>query len=205
MDALNWRYAVKTFDPSRKISRDKLDAVMEAARLAPSSFGLQPYHLILIEDRDIRKQLREVSYNQSQITDCSDLIVFQIEKRMDESFVDNYVELISKTRGVGTEVLKDFRDVMVNSIAQKPETVESQEWCKRQAYIAMGFMLYAAAVNKVDACPMEGINGAEYDRILDATDLHTIAVVALGYRSPNDQFQHFKKVRQPKEKFFSII
>jgi nitroreductase len=203
-EALQWRYAVKAFDPKGVVPDQKVEQILEAARLAPSSFGLQPYHVTVITDQSLKGQLRPVSYNQSQISDCSHLLVFRVRKHLDEKLVDDYVQLIAETRGMTIDQLKGYRGVMVTRLGPSPEAPGIQEWAMRQAYIAMGFSLFAAAELKVDACPMEGISGPDYDRILgESDDLMSVAVVALGMRSETDQNAKLKKVRQPKDRFFT--
>ncbi len=182
--ALNWRYATKRFTPGKKIPADSLQKILEAARFAPSSYGLQPYHLFVIEDQALRDKLRPVSWNQHQITECSNLVVIQARKKIDAAFIG----------------------MMLGTVGKNPESPEIQDWAKRQSYIALGFLLLTAAELQIDACPMEGVDGPKYDEILGTSksDYQTIAVAALGYRSPEDETQHYKKVRLPRETFFTF-
>ncbi|MBC7385086.1 MAG: NAD(P)H-dependent oxidoreductase [Cryobacterium sp.] len=205
--ALHWRYATKGFNPEKKVPEEKLKEILETARMAPTSYGLQPFHVTVVKDQALREKLKPFSWNQAQITDCSHLVVFQSRIRIDEKLVNDYIELISKTRGVPVATLEGFRGMMLSTAAKEPGSATSQEWAKRQAYIAMGFLLHSAAMHEVDACPIEGIDGAEYDRLLgaDAKGLQTVVVVALGHRAESDAYQNLKKVRQPVEQFFSFV
>lgn len=206
IDSLNWRYATKAFDPSKKISNEDFHTLAESLRLSPSSYGLQPWKFIILQNPELRKKCREVSYGQSQITDCSHLVVITTNEKMTEVEVDAYISDISKTRGVPTEHLKGFRDMMVGDVVKGPRAKVIQQWSQRQGYIAMGFLLETAALLKIDTCAMEGIDAAQYDSLLglQETPFRTVAVVALGYRSDSDQNATFKKVRAPKERIIEF-
>ncbi len=201
--ALSWRYATKKFAPNKKIPVAALEQIIEAGRLAPSSYGLQPYHLVVIEDAALREKLKAASWNQSQITDSSHIVVIQSRKTVDAEYISSYIDLVSKTRGVPTDKLADYKNMMVGTIGQNPQAAD---WAKRQSYIVMGFMLLAAAELKIDSCPMEGIDGGKYDEILGTAQgpFQSVAVVALGYRSPEDTNQNYKQVRLPKETFVTF-
>jgi nitroreductase len=135
------------------------------------------------------------------------LVVFQARKKVDAAFIQSYIELIAQTRGIPTTALNDYRGMMLGSVGKAPESLETQEWCKRQAYLAMGFLLLTAAQLGVDACPMEGVEGSQYDALLEGASsaaFQTVAVAALGYRSSADATQKYLKVRLPKESFFTF-
>ena len=202
-EALDWRYATKSFDPAKKVAAADLKVILDAGRMAPTSFGLQPLHLTVIEDKALREKLKPVSWNQSQITDGSHLVVFQSRVKLDSHLVDKYMARIASVRNVGADSLVGFRGMLLGNLNPEPAHPYNQEWAKRQAYICLGFMLLAAAQLGVDSCPIEGINGAEYDKILGADNLQTIAVMALGYRAAGDPYAQLKKVRQGEDEFLT--
>lgn len=196
IDALNWRYATKTFDSSRKVPSNIVNSLLEATRLSASSFGLQPWKFYVIEDMAIRQKLKPVSWNQSQITDCSHLIVITHKTSIDEKYINTYIEDIAITRGVSAESLNSYRELILGSISSM-QGDKGREWMARQAYIALGTLLAACAVAKVDACPMEGFERSAYDEILDLSKegFTAIALCPIGYRSSQDKYANAKKVR----------
>jgi nitroreductase len=201
MDILNkleWRYAVKKFDPAKKLSAAQLEKLMAATRLSASSYGLQPYKLLVVENPAVREQLKLASNNQSQITDASQLIVFARYTDLNEIHVDDYMNNIAETRNIAPEQLAGFSGIMkgtVNRLGAEGTAV----WSSKQAYLALGTLLTAAAVENVDACPMEGFDVAKYDEILGLKDrgLTTVVIAGLGFRAADDAMQHAKKVRKP--------
>lgn len=202
LSALQWRYATKKFDPSRKIPIATWEAIERAAVLAPSSMGMQPWKFVVVTDPGVRARLRPVSYNQPQITDASHLIVFCRRTAMDESYVHQYARRISEVRAVPVSTFQGFVDSMLKQAGGFATNDALQVWTSRQVYIALGFALSAAAVMGVDACPMEGIEGPKYDQVLGLKDTPYAATVvgAFGYRSPDDTFASLAKVRfDPKD------
>ena len=199
IQALTWREATKKFDTEKKLAREQLDALIEAARLAPSSFGLQPWKLVVVSDPAVRAKLREVSWDQPQITEASQVFVFAAEMPTPE-LVDAYIANISTTRGVPLESLAGFSQMMKGSIEGKSEA-ERLEWAKKQAYLALGVTLASAAVLGIDACPMEGFDPAKYNELLGLTErgLHTAVIMAVGFRSAEEAAVESKKVRPAKE------
>lgn len=206
IETLQWRYATKAYDATKKIIPAQLERLFEALRLAPSSFGLQPYTFISVENTDLRSRLREAGYGQPQITDASHIIVFAVPKTIDDAFVDAFVELTATTRNAPVESLAEYAQMMKGAInAMTPEN--RKEWAARQAYIALGVLLCAAANENIDATPMEGFNTAAFDSILDleTRGLESKAIVALGYRSENDAFAKLPKVRRSKDELIVTI
>jgi nitroreductase len=202
----NWRYATKKFDSSKKISTEDLNILKEAIRLSASSYGLQPYKVFLIENKDIREQLKEFSWRQSQVTDASHLFVFANYVDIQDSHIDNYIDNIAKTRNLKVEDLKGFADLMKTKIiGLSPNT--KAIWTSKQAYLAMGNLLNAAAELKIDATPMEGFEPEKYNEILGLNELGLNAslVVPVGYRHEEDYSQHYKKVRKSNEELFQTI
>jgi nitroreductase/dihydropteridine reductase len=201
---LHWRYAVKQYDNNQKVADDQLELLKNVISLAPSSFGLQPFRVVLVEDTKTREKLRQASFNQSQITDASCLIVFAIENVIDEEFVDLYFKRLCQIRNQPPEgdIIK-HRDAVVNFINHKT-TEEKKAWATHQAYIALGFLLVAAAELGIDANPMEGFMASMYDDILGLRDigLNAVVIAAIGHRHPDDFFQRLAKVRKPAEELF---
>jgi nitroreductase len=199
LEALQWRYAVKKFDSSRKIPAKEWALLEESLRLSPSSYGLQPWKFIRVKTPEILQQLRVESWNQSQVTDCSDYVVFSTRNEMLESDVDEFLKLQSGIRGTPMEKLQGYRDVIMNDIVKGPRAAHAATWAQRQSYIAMGFLMETAALIGVDTCPMEGLDPKAYDRILglESTGYRTVAAVALGYRHAEDRYAGEKKVRYP--------
>ena len=200
LDDLRWRYATKRFDKDRKVSDEDLHKLEEAVNLAATSFGLQPFRLLVISDPEVKEQLRTASYNQPQLTECSHVFVFCSMTTMPPEQIDRYVDRIAEVRDVPREQLNDYANYMKGSVAGK--SVESiKAWNQRQAYLGLGTLLAAAAQLRIDSCPMEGIDAGEYDRILGLTDkgLTATVIAPVGYRSEDDATQHYAKVRVPLE------
>jgi len=206
IESLNWRYATKKFDASKKVSNEQLETILEATRLSASSYGLQPYHIFIITNSEIREKLKPVSWGQSQITDASHLIVFASKTTFDNNLIDEYVSTIANTRELPVESLKGYSDFMKSKLVPLPDAVK-ENWASKQIYIALGNLLSAAAVIEVDTCPIEGLEPAAYDEILGLSgkNLTTIVAAAIGFRSDEDSTQHYKKVRQSKEKIFTHL
>ncbi len=201
LDSLKWRYAVKKMNGT-KIPAEKLDTIIEATRLAPSGFGLTPYSIIVVEDEDTRKKLLPAFYNQAQVVDGSAVIVFAAWNTISENEVAQYMQEIAEERGVAVDTLKDFSGAINGSFKNKtPE--QARVWADKQAYLALGFTLIAAAAEEIDATPMEGFKPDAVDEILGlaALGLHSAVAVTLGYRdAANDYLSGAKKVRRASEK-----
>jgi len=201
-----WRYATKKFDPAKSISDENLQTLLEATRLSASSYGLQPYHIFVITDPEVKEQLKPASWGQSQITDASHIIVFANATDFGEELVDEYVTNVSKTRNIPAEGLKGYSNFMKSKLMDLPAASKSN-WTTRQAYIAFGNLMQAAAELKIDTCPMEGFESGKYNEILGLSDknLNAAVVLAVGYRSEEDETQHLAKVRKSKEELFTHI
>lgn len=203
IEALQWRYAVKRFDSDKKIPEADLQALLEATRLSASSYGLQPYRFVLVNDPELRNRLKAASWNQAQITEASHMLVFAAKTDLSEADTEAYMQLISATRGVPREALQGFADAIngkINAVSEGDRTT----WAAHQAYIAVGNLLAAAAQLRIDACPMEGFSPEQYDEILELDQLGLTAkvVVTLGYRSSEDGMANAPKVRMPAEQLF---
>ncbi|MBC9796512.1 NAD(P)H-dependent oxidoreductase [Sinomicrobium weinanense] len=206
IESLNWRYATKKFDPSKKVSAEDLATLKEAIRLSASSYGLQPYEVLVIEDPEIRKQLKEVSWGQPQITDASHLIVFANKTNVTAKDTETYMNNISKTRNIPVESLSGFNDMINNTVVTLPEDVKNT-WTAKQTYLALGSLLATAAELRIDACPMEGFDAEGYNKILglDKKGLNAAVIATIGYRSEEDDTQHYAKVRRTAEELFTTL
>ena len=206
IESLNWRYATKKYDPTKKVSAQDLETLKEAVQLSVSYMGLQPYKVLIIENPEVRQKLKAAGYNQDGITESSQLFVFAYEKNVSENHVDAYMDNISKVREVEKESLKPFED-MVNGFINNQTEEGKNEWAAKQAYIALSTLINTAALLKIDATPMEGFNAQQFDEILglDKLGLSTAVIAAVGYRHEEDGFQHFKKVRKPQNELFITI
>lgn len=205
LEALNWRYSVKKFDGT-KIPADQLNSILEAGRLSVSSLGLQPYHLLVVENDETIQKLIPAFYNPSQISTCSHLIALVSKTHINKDYVDNYFGHIINERGVTLEQLSSFR----NNIHQFLENYTAQElesWSEKQSYILLGSLIMAAAEEEIDTCPMEGFKQDILEDVLkiDKANEKIAVVLALGYRAEDDIFQNFKKVRKPADKFIKFI
>jgi nitroreductase len=202
----NWRYATKKFNSEKKISNSDLEILKEAIQLSSSSYGLQPYKVLIIENEEIRKQLQPASWGQSQITDASHLFVFASETNVDAEYITRYADNMAKTRNIPFDSVKGYADFMIGNISTL--TPEKQLiWAQKQAYLALGNLLNAAAELKIDVTPMEGFLPEQYNEILGLTEkgLHATLVATIGYRHDEDDTQHYEKVRKPITELFETI
>jgi nitroreductase len=201
-----WRYATKKFDSSKKISDENLEILLEATQLSASSYGLQPYHVFVITDAAIREQLKPVSWGQSQITDASHLLVFANQSNFGGELVDDYLKNVSETRNIPSEELKAYGEFAKSKLLDLPSS-SKETWTAKQAYIALGNVMQAAAELKIDTCPMEGFDAEAYNKILDLNgkNLNAAVVLPIGYRSAEDETQHYAKVRKSKQTLFTHI
>lgn len=206
LDNLNWRYATKKFDAAKKIADADLNTLKEAVRLAASSYGLQPYKVVIVENPEIREQLKAAAYDQTQITDASQIFIFANDLNAGAESVDAYIKNISETRGVPADALAGFADMMKGTIANLSQEAKNI-WTAKQTYIALGTLLAAAAELKIDATPMEGFNAAAFNEILgfDKLGLNASVIATVGYRHGEDDTQHYKKVRKSNEELFITI
>ncbi|MDN3550017.1 NAD(P)H-dependent oxidoreductase [Mucilaginibacter aquaedulcis] len=201
---LIWRYGVKRYDTQRKVTPEDIRELQNAIRLAPSSYGLQPFKVLFISDQELRAKLSIASFHQPQVTEASCLAVFAVETDINEIFIDAYFNEICQTRGVKLEGnLLKHRDSVVSSINRKSEE-EKCNWASHQAYLALGFMLMEAAYLKIDVNAMEGFMPLQYDEILGLKDsgLRAAVIAGIGHRHSDDLYQHQVKVRRPENEIF---
>ena len=206
IENLNWRYATKKFNPEKKIAKSDLDILKESVRLSASSYGLQPYQVILLENEDLREQVKAVAWNQAQITEASDVLIFANITDPGTTEVQDYISNMAAVREIPEVSLKGFADMMNNAVGNlTPEAKEN--WTAKQTYIALGTLLSAAADLKIDATPMEGFDRDAVNKILELPEkgLSAALIVTLGYRHENDVTQHLKKVRKSNEELFITL
>jgi nitroreductase len=197
LNALRWRYATKVFDPTRKIPADIWQTLEQVLVLTPTSYGLQPYRFLVIQDPAKRTELLPHSWNQKQVVDASHFVVFTARASMTGADVDKLIRRTSDVRKIPADSLNLYRDMMLGDIVNGPRGKAAHEWATRQAYIALGNLMTCAAMLGVDTCPMEGLNPAEYDRVLglQGGDYATVVACALGYRAATDKCANLPKVR----------
>ena len=199
LSTLTWRYATKQFDRTKPIPDDSWQALLQSLVLTPSSYGLQPWKFLVIDDPALRAQLRPVSWNQAQVEDCAHHVVFLGRTTMTETDVDRLINGTAAARGVAPETLAGYRGMIIKDIVSGPRSQWVAEWAARQVYIALGQFMLACAELGVDACPMEGLDPAAYDRILGlaGTGYHTLVACPVGYRAATDKYATAAKVRFP--------
>ncbi len=207
LQQLRWRYATKKFDSTRTIPEDLWQTLEQSLVLTPSSFGLQPWKFIVLRDPEIRKQLVEYSWGQTQVAEASHVVVFAIKKNIDAAYVDHYIARMSEVQGTPIEALQGFADVVKGFLTRMPDQAAIDAWAAKQVYIALGQFMTCAALLDIDACPMEGINPPKYDEVLglDKQGYGTIVVCPAGYRAADDKSAARPKVRFPLEEMVEYV
>ena len=206
VEALQKRYSVKKFDSEKKVSKEILQNILEAGKLSASSLGLQPYRIVVVENPKTLQKLVPAFYNPSQISTCSHLIAIVTKKKIDETYIGNYFNHISETREIPVENLQPFKKSIDFYMTLNSEE-EMLHWNEKQGYLLLGNLMFAAALEKVDSCPMEGFKPDEISEILgiDSDNEKVTVTLALGYRAEDDPFQMMKKVRKPNDKLFEFL
>jgi nitroreductase/dihydropteridine reductase len=200
--ALDWRYATKRMNGT-KIPKEKLDVILDAIALAPSSFGLQPYSILIIENKELLEKIKPIAYNQPQITEASALIVFAAWDTLNEEKITAYINQIAKDRNVSIDSLKSVKEQIETQLKNSDE--DNLNWNSKQTYIALGIALVAAAEEKIDSTPMEGFDKKLLDDLLNLKEkgLKSTVIMTLGYRDvKNDYLANLKKIRRPKDQLF---
>jgi len=197
LKSLEWRYATKVFDPAKRIPADSWQTLERALVLTPTSYGLQPYRFLVINDPAKRAELLPHSWGQKQVVDCSHFVVFTAKTKMTGADVDKLIRRTVETRKLPADALNAYRGMMLGDVVNGPRGKTAHEWAARQTYIALGNLMTCAAVLGIDACPMEGLVPAEYDKVLnlDGSGYATVVACALGYRSSEDKYAKLAKVR----------
>jgi nitroreductase len=207
LNKLQWRYAAKKMNPAKKVQQDKVERILEAARLAPTSSGLQPFEIIVVTDPAVRAKIQPIAWNQAQITDGSHLLVFAAWDNYTADRINMMFDLTNDQRGFKNEGWENYRQMLLNSYPQRDAEVNFQH-AARQAYIGMSAALIAAAFEEVDSTPMEGFDPNALDEILGlrARGLRSVAILPLGYRADEgDWLVNLKKVRRPREQFVTEV
>lgn len=197
-DALHWRYSPKRMTGA-KVSEDSINSILKAAQYAPTSMGLQPFTLFLIDNHDLLQKIRPIAYNQAQITEASHLLLFAAYTQLTQEKIDKYIQTIIDIRSVSAESLDAFRQSM-SRFAEGHNDEQIQQWATNQTYIALGFAIAEAALIGVDVTPMEGFSISALNQLLNLSDLGltSVALLAIGYRDvENDFLAKEKKVRRP--------
>ena len=202
----NWRYANKKFDASKKISTEDLNTLKEAIRISPSSYGLQPYKVIIVENPELRAKLQPAAWGQSQIVDASHLIIFANITNFGDAEIDSALANFTATRELPSDALNGYGDFIKSKISTLPVEVRNV-WTSKQTYLALGNLMNAAAELKIDVTPMEGFEPALVNEILglDKLGLNASLLATAGYRHEEDATQHYKKVRKSNEELFITL
>ncbi len=197
LDSLYWRYAVKKFDPLKRLPEEKITQLTKAFNLTATSYGLQPIRMLVIRNKSLQESLVSYSYGQRQVADASHLLVLCVETTIDTSYIEGYFDKVREVRGTSEQILRPFREALVDSFSKKTPG-EIRTWAVHQAYLALGNLLTVCALERIDSCPMEGFDPKAYDRILGLAEkgLTAVLVLPVGYRAPDDEFSGFAKVRR---------
>ena len=197
VEALNWRYATKKFDPTKKIPAEVWHALEQSLVLSPSSIGLQPWKFFVVTDPAVKTRLMGASYRQAQAADCSHFVVFTVRRALDADHVERHIQRMTEVLGVTPESLEKFRAMTMGNLDRARDEGKLDHWQEHQIYIALGKFMACAAVLGIDTCPMEGIEPAKFDDILGlaGTDYATVVACAAGYRAADDKYATRKKVR----------
>lgn len=206
INALNWRYATKKYDSTKKVSNEDIEKIKEAIRLSASSYGLQLFKVLVIEDKETKQKLLQASNAQMQIVDSSHLFIFCNYTKINDSDIDFYTDLVAKTRNLTENQVKPIGDYMKSTLSGLTDE-QKANWTAKQTYIALGNLLAAAGELRIDATPMEGFNPQQYNEILGLTEknLNAAVIATVGYRADDDFNKDLAKVRKSKETLFETI
>jgi nitroreductase len=202
IDSLRWRYATKKFDSSRVLTDAQVDDLLSAGNLTASSYGLQPFKLVVIRDQELQDKLVPHSYQQNQVAEASHVIVISIRTDVDADYIGRYTAFMENERGLPESALDQYKQMMLATVGKfSPE--EMNKWSAKQAYIVLGTLLAAAAAMEIDTCPMEGFVPDKYDELLGLSQLNlkSTLVLPIGFRAEDDKNQYAKKIRQPMDEF----
>lgn len=205
IENLQWRYATKKFDPSKKLVQDQVETLVQTFNLTATSYGLQPCRLVVVQNQEVKDAMVEKAYGQRQVSDCSAVLVL-CTRHVDVDYVNEYFNLVQQIRNTPDEVLKPFKDMLTTSFSSK-QVEEVEQWAKNQAYIALGNLMTVCAQERIDSCPMEGFIPAQIDELLDLEKqgLKSVLLLPVGYRAQDDMFADFKKVRRPQQEMVRYV
>lgn len=197
IEKLQWRYATKKFDASKTLSEEKLTILKETFNLTATSYGLQPLKLVVVNNADLKKQLMPLTYNQPQVRDASHVLVLCIEKNINTGFIVDHFKRVEGERKTPRIILDPFENALIFNFSKK-EASEIRQWMVNQLYLTLGALLSVCAIENIDACPIEGFEPKEYDKLLglDEKGLESVIVLPVGYRDESDFFINLKKVRR---------
>lgn len=202
---LNWRYATKNMN-GETVSDEKLTAILKATNLAATSYGLQPFTILVVSNKEIKLKLQEAAYGQAQVGSSSAVLVFAVPLKITTADIEGFINLVATTRSMPVEALDGYKGMILGTVGALPAE-QQQIWSAKQAYIALGTALAAAAEQKVDACPMEGFDAVKFDEILGLTEkgLKSLVIMPVGYRSADDATAKYIKVRKPESELFHFV
>lgn len=197
IDSLKWRYATKKLDANKQLTKTQINILKEAFNLTATSYGLQPVSLIIVENKEIQKELVAHSWNQEQVVQASHLLVLCIPKEYTKSEIENYFKLVKEIRNTPDKIINPFKEFLLDDISKKTQE-ELFLWNKNQAYLAMGNLLTVCAIEQIDSCPMEGFVPDKYDEILhlEKHNLTSVLVLPVGFRSEDCYMKDLAKVRK---------
>ena len=197
IDNLKWRYAVKKFDNNKILPKEKVEILKEAFNLTATSYGLQPYKLVVLSNKKVQQQLVEHSWNQQQVGQASHVFIIAIQKEITTHHVEEYFKLVKNVRNTPDHIIEPFKKMLTNDIANRTKE-ELYHWMKNQAYIALGNLMTVAANERIDTCPMEGFIPEKYDELLglDKLNLRSVLVLPIGIRAEDCFMQDLEKVRK---------
>jgi nitroreductase len=204
IEALQWRYATKKYDPSFQLDAKDKETIEQVLQLTPTSYGLQPLHFIWLEDTTLLEKTKTLAWNQQQIVDAAGVLVLCTKTELTPAYLDAHADLMRDTRDMQEEQIKGFRAHLHAAFGNKPAE-HIQVWNDKQAYIALGQLLTACALLQLDATPMEGFDPAALDELLELKEkgLHSVLICTIGKRAADDHYQHLQKVRRPKNSLFT--
>ncbi|MBC7557668.1 MAG: NAD(P)H-dependent oxidoreductase [Chryseobacterium sp.] len=202
---LQWRYATKKMT-GKSVSAEQLNNILAATNLSATSYGLQPFTVIVVSNEATKQKLQAAAYGQEQVGTASHVFVFAVPLNLTENEVNTYIQNIAETRNLPIEALDGFKGMMMGSVEGLSDQ-EKQNWSAKQAYIALGTALVAAAEQKIDACPMEGFNASQFDEILNLSEkgLKSVVIMPIGFRAADDDTARYKKVRKAESELFIMV
>ena len=202
---LNWRYAAKNMS-GETVSAEKLEIILAATNLAATSYGLQPFTVLVVSNEEIKTRLQAAAYGQTQVGSSSSVLVFAVPLKITTADIETFINLVATTRSIPVKVLDGYKGMILSTVGALPAE-QQQIWSAKQAYIALGTALAAAAEQKVDACPMEGFDASQFDQILGLTEkgLKSVVIMPIGFRAADDATAQYIKVRKPENELFHFV
>lgn len=194
---LKWRYATKKFDPSKKLSEEKLNILKETFNLTATSFGLQPLKMLVVSNPNLKEKLVPLTYHQVQVRDASHILILCMQDKVDPEFIKAHFARVEGARSTPRKILEPFEKELVRSFSEK-DPIEIKKWMANQLYLTLGALLTVCAVENIDACPIEGFEPEKYDELLGLKKmgLESVIILPVGYRDEEDFFINLKKVRR---------